>query len=132
MPRGASFERFERACLVDVNDVVELVRKPCVEVVAMTFAAWKVKNANGPLQIRARQRVRQRRISRDRQKKLPHSAIVKEPFVAAWQRRPNVFALRWSVPFRGRRYRPGMGREADVHLCRTEMLTDELADIQFA
>src|SRR5262245_1475920 len=60
LPIGGGLERCDGSRLVEVQDGVELIRQPCVEVVALALGVGSVDHADRPLQLRVAQGLPQR------------------------------------------------------------------------
>src|SRR5215471_7570785 len=82
--------------------------------------------------MRSGQRAGKRDVTLEWQHETPKPCVVKQVFVAAWQRRPDGFTFGRAVPFRGGRYRSGMSGKRDVHRRRSVVLSKKLPDIKFA
>ena len=104
-----------RARLVDVQDVVELLRQPRVEIVARAFALRQVEHADGALEPRTRQRGRQLGSVRSGSRNRGMPRVVKQPLVAPGQRRSDVLAMRRTVPFGRGGHRAAVRGEPDEH-----------------
>ena len=131
-PSGGPLERFDGPCLVNVDHEVELLRQPCVEVMTLPLGLRQVDHANRALEVGSFELGREHRVAAKRQHEPRDAGLVKQPFVAAREGWADVLALRGGVPLGCGGHRSCVGREADVHGGRTEMIAHDLSDIQFA
>jgi hypothetical protein len=131
LPQRISFERLNRAGLVIVQDRIELLGQLRVEIVARSFGAREIDDADGALQQRLLKCKRGRPLASKGQQKIGNVRRVEERFIAAGQGRPNKFSFRGTVPSGRGRHRAGMGGKSNELRIAPVALPDQLAEIQF-
>src|SRR5262245_48669308 len=77
-----AFERVERACLVDVDDRVELIGEPRAEIVARPLSVRLVDHTDRPLETRRLQQRLHCSVLAWQDEKSRDIHVVKQPFVA--------------------------------------------------
>jgi len=82
---------------------------------ARALGFGQVQHANRPFQAGRRQCGRQLEIGPQRRQESRNLDLMKQPFVAPGQRRPDVLPVRVSIPFRRGGDGSGVRRESDEH-----------------
>ena len=108
-----------------MDEGVELVCDPGVEVVGDAFGLRAVHDADRPLEPPALQ---QRRIDQ----KLRNAEVVQHFLPSAGQRAAHPFALGWAAPIGRRGDGPRVGRKANEQSAVVRAIADKLADVQLA
>src|SRR5439155_7078978 len=103
-------------------------RQARAAVVAEPLGVGAINDADCPFETRRREGVACLRLVEDENEPL-ESDVVKEPLVAAIERRTNALALRGLVPIGSRRHAAGVRREADQSRLSAVLLAHELTQI---
>src|SRR6202043_2624677 len=99
---------------------------------ALALGVRTVNHADRPLEPRGAQALRHRVGLIPDEQEASASGGIEQRLVAAGERRPHVFTLRWLAPVGGRRDGAVMGGKSNQRGISAVLLARELADVQLA